>query len=485
MAYRVASSRSQVQAVLRAFIYQRVSHDPRKRGTSVADQEIENRRTCEYNSWQIAGSYTDPGRSASRHAKRKREDYDRMLQDIRDRKADIVVSWESARVNRDVVADRQLVNLCADVGVLICFNNHVYDPRDPDDRYMLGQMALSAEREVDLIKARADRTVRLNTENGRPRGRIPFGYARTYDPETGVLKEQVIREDEAQLVRNIAKRIHSGHSLNAIAKALTEQGISTPSGKPKWTATQVKRLVLKPSNIGMRQSQGMVVGKATWPPILKPEVYETCEALIEARNRGGRRDGKVKYLLSGIATSQCGAKLYPRPSGARIRYMCSNDWCCSIKQEAFDTIVLAYLLKYLERPEFAESLAPVPLTSAAQTAQHDLAVLEARLKEATELAATGALSMVRLAELEERLLPEIDQARIRARSHLVEVPPVLQLVAGPDARRVWEELDLVQQREVLRATLTVKLNRAASSGTRRITPDRYEIAPVRRSPRAV
>lgn len=481
MAVFASPAHAHARAVLRAFIYQRASHDPRKRGTSTRDQEIENRRTCEYNGWPVAGSFTDQGRSASRYAKRGRPEYDRMLEALRNHQADVIVSWESSRTNRDVMVDRQLVNLCADIGVLICYNGHVYDPRDPDDRYMLGQLALAAEREADVSRARVNRTVKLNTEGGKPRGRIPFGYQRTYDPNTGVLTDQVILEEEAALIRDLADRIYSGESLNNIAKDLSERGVPTATGKSSWSATQVKRLVLKPSNIGMRQHQGHVVGAATWKPILEPHVYETCTALIEARNRGGRRDGKVKFLLSGIATAACGGKLYVRPDRNRVRYMCTEDWCCSIKVEAFDAIVQAYLLAYIERPEFVESLTPVSEHPVARSAQAEIAELEARLAEATELAAAGALSMVRLSELEARLQPQIDAARVRARAHLVEVPPVLRRVAGVRAREVWEELDLVQKREVIRATLTVRLNKAQASGARKVTPDRYDIEPVRKA----
>lgn len=466
---------------LRAFIYQRVSHDPRKRGTSVRDQETENRRTCDFHGWTVVESFTDQGRSASRYAKARRPEYERMLERIERRETDIVVAWESSRTNRDVALDRVLVNLCGDIGVLICYNGRVYDPRDPDDRYVLGLNALNAEREADAIRARINRTVRLNTEEGRPRGRIPFGYERTYDPASGKLNEQVVQAEQAELIRRIADRIYGGESLNSIAKDLNAREIATPGGGAKWTPTQVKRLVLKPSNVGLRQHQGRVVGKATWEPILDPKVYEVCEALIEGRAaKLAPSDGKVKYLLSGVAVAECGAPLYARPSGSRLRYICTSDWCCAIRVDTFDSLVQMWLLAYYERPEFLETLAPVADNAGAKSAMEEIADLEARLAEATELAAAGALSMVRLADLEAKLQPQIDAARFHARSHLVQVPPVVHRVAGARAREVWEELDLNQKRDVIRSTVTVTLHRARQ-GQRTITPDRFSIVPVRGS----
>jgi DNA invertase Pin-like site-specific DNA recombinase len=465
-------------APLRAFIYQRASHDPRKRATSTADQSTENTRTCAARGWTIAGSFTDDGRSASRHAKQGRPDYSKMIEAIRRGEADIIVAWEASRANRDVVVDRQLVNLCAEMGVLICYNNRVYDPRDPDDRFMLGIGALQAEREADGIQARNSRTTRLNAETGRPHGRIPFGYTREYDPQTGDLLKQVVVESEAELVREIAERIYSGASLNGIAADLTCRGVPTPGGKDHWTPTQVKRVVLKPTNVGLRIFQGRVVGKASWDPILDPEVYEVCEAILTAPDRGHRKDTKIKYLLSGIATCWCGGLIRVRTrggdSGRPPYYICIKAWDAVIGVAVFDTIAQEQLLAYVERPEFVESLAPVPESEEARSAASGLAELEARLAEATELAAAGALSMVRLSALEQKLQPLIDAAVSGARARLVEVPPVVKQIAGPGAREAWGELDLVQRRSAIRALMTVRLNKAAQ-GARRVTPDRYTI----------
>jgi DNA invertase Pin-like site-specific DNA recombinase len=104
---------------LRAFLYQRASVDPLKRATSTAAQHVENVRVCEFNNWEIAGSYTDDGLSASRHAKRSRKGWDDMVAAVDRGEADIIVAWEDSRAYRDLEVYLKLRKLCEKTGVLL------------------------------------------------------------------------------------------------------------------------------------------------------------------------------------------------------------------------------------------------------------------------------------------------------------------------------------------------------------------------------
>lgn len=69
-------------AEVAALRYQRASGDKKQEGKSVTDQGKENVRTITAHEWRDAGSYTDNARSASRHATREREDFERLIEDI-------------------------------------------------------------------------------------------------------------------------------------------------------------------------------------------------------------------------------------------------------------------------------------------------------------------------------------------------------------------------------------------------------------------
>src|SRR5882757_1322546 len=156
---------------LRAFIYDRNSRDPHRLGTSVRDQDVDNQRLCDMYGWTVSGRFQDPGRSASRYATRKRDDYEAMVERIRAGDCDVLVMWEASRGYRNSRAYLDLRDLLEAKGILLCYNGRVYNMARSDDRYITGLDALNAERDADAIRDRNLRTARLILERGGVPGR--------------------------------------------------------------------------------------------------------------------------------------------------------------------------------------------------------------------------------------------------------------------------------------------------------------------------
>jgi len=469
-------------APLRAYIYDRTSRLIRP-APGAGDQRLENRRFCDRQGWPVVGEYSDPGRSASRYAKKAREDYDAMVAAVRDGGCDVLVIWESSRAYRTTRGYLDLRDLCEARGVLLCYNGRIYDMRRREDRYYTGMDALRNEDEAEAISERNRRTTRLNAERGGPHGRLPYGFRREYDERTGELLRQLPHEAEAEVVRECAERVASGKSLYWVAKDLNARGVPSPGGG-SWSPLAVRGILLRPTNVGRRQHQGQVVGDALWDGIVQEDVYNACVRILKDPGRLSHQDSAVKYLLSGVAV--CGACLgdaqprpglvRPRRNGARWSYTCVECFRVSIRTHVFDDVVTAAVLKYVERPAFAAALVPAGGGEGVRRELARAGAMEAQLMEARELAATlGAdgrmvLSAVSLARLEGQLMPRIEAARASARD--AGVPEVLRRLAGSRARQVWKDYDLVQRRAAVRAVVRVSLNRAGQ-GARRVLPGRF------------
>lgn len=468
---------------LRAFVYDRTSRDPRGRGTATRDQNIENERFCERQGWAIVARFTDPGKSASRHSKTKRDDFEQMVERVGRGECDVIVVWEHSRLSRDLEVYVALRNLCVKHKVLLCYDGVVYDMTRSEDRRRTAQDAVQAEGEADKIRDRNLRTVRLNAQRGRPHGRVPYGYRRVYDERTGALIEQVPHPDQAPIVREIAKRAASGQSLRKIAKDLNERGVPGPTGKA-WNHDILPDLIRKPTYIGKRQHQGVVVADAEWEPILDEETYYACVRLFSDPARCTIKSNSVKYLLSGIARcSVCKGICRPRRSYDREKwsYTCITCFKTQIRTPVLDDIVTFAVLEHVERPEFVEALTRSGADDSSRAALAEAQALEAQLAQARELAgkwdaALGrlVLSAASLAKLEAELLPRIEDARSRAQS--VSVPQVLREIAGPRAREYWAamESDLVWRRAVVKAVVVPWLN-PAGKGVRAIRPGRFDL----------
>lgn len=471
---------------LRAFIYDRVSRLLPKGGNSVRDQSLENHRFCESHGWRVVAEFEDPGRSASRYARKPRPGYDEMIERATAGECDVIVVWESSRANRDTIEHLKLArDVCERMGILLCVNGQLLDMRRSDDRFRAHIDALMAEREADAIRDRVLRTTRLNAERGGPHGRLPYGYRREYDPHTRALLRQVVDEEKAAIVREIAARVAGGQSLSAIRKDLQERGIPSPHGE-EWTLTTLRNLVIRPTNIGKRQHRGRIVGDARWDPILDEETYYTCVKVLSDPARLVSRDRDLKHMLAGVPV--CGRCLLllaeqDRPmrslhtKGGWFIYVCRSCYRVSVRTEQLEKYVAYAVLARIERPEFAAALRPDVSRDAVREALAEAEVLEGQLAQARELASTVsggriALPMSEFTALAARLTPLIEAARARALD--ATVPPVVRSVAGPGARTRFDAMGLAQRRAVVRAVARVVVY-PVGRGVRGVGPQRVSI----------
>src|SRR5690606_4842180 len=118
-----------------ALRYQRASGDKKQEGKSVTDQSKENARVIAGYGWRDGGSYTDNARSASRHATKQREDFERLIEDIEAGRGDVLVVWEISRKERDLAVYVKIRDLCLRVGLNFWMvGGNLYDLRDKNDR---------------------------------------------------------------------------------------------------------------------------------------------------------------------------------------------------------------------------------------------------------------------------------------------------------------------------------------------------------------
>lgn len=472
--------------VLRAFIYDRVSRLMPRGSNSVRDQSLENRRFCEARGWAVVAEFEDPGRSASRYARTTRPGYEQMLERARKGECDVIVVWESSRANRDTEAHLKLArDVCERMGILLCINGQVHDMRRSDDRFRAHIDALMAEREADAIRDRVLRTTRLNAERGGPHGRLPYGYRREYDPQTRALLRQVVDEEKAEIVREIAARVAGGQSLSAIRRDLAARGVPSPHGE-EWTLTTLRNLVLRPTNIGKRQHQGQIVGDARWEPILDEETFYACLKVLSDPARKVTRDRDLRHMLAGVPV--CGRCLFllaeadqPMRSlhakEGHFIYVCRSCYRVSVRTEPLERYVCAIVLARIEQPDFAAALKPDVSRDAVREALAEAEVLEGQLAQARELASTVrggriALPMGEFTALAARLTPLIEAARARALD--ATVPPIVRAVGGPGARDRFEVMGLAQRRALVRAVARVVVY-PAGRGVRGVGPHRVSV----------
>lgn len=484
---------------LRALIYNRVSSAPSGSQVSVESQDRENRSFCEQQGWEVVGTITDNDRSASRHAVKAREGYEKVRRALNGTgfgRVDVVVCWESSRAQRGLGDFVPFRDLCAERGVLFAYKRRVFNLADGDDRFTTGLDALLDEREAERARDRTLRSHRDSVTRGTPRGVTPYGYSRIYDAHSGRMTAQVLNPETAPVVQEIARRILGGDTLYAIASDLNSRGVLTPlgyrdqvAGKPSeragWSSSMIRNMMAKQSLMGVRTHRGVAVREAVWPPVIEPGDWAAVQAVLKDPVRSRSSSGvAVRHLLSGIAEcGVCGAWMRPLTNrGKRGTYVCAGKVPTDGKghvarlREPLEAMVVRAMVKEMESPKFIDRVARRGGDDAGvAAAQRELADLRAHLAQFEESAGTpGGVSAAAFARIEARLLPQIADAEERSRPRLLD--PVVARLVGPGARERWDGMSLEEQRRAVRSVCRVIVHRSSlPAGTRAFDDSTIEL----------
>lgn len=460
----------------RAIIYTRVSNDPTGAARSVGAQEAECRAVCEREGWTVAEVLTDNDLGASRWSGVARPAYDRLADTLT--AGDVLVTWEASRAQRDLAAYVALRDLCAERGVLWSYSGRTYDLTRGDDRFGTGLDALIAEREADQIRERVLRGKRAAAQAGRPAGRPPYGYRRSFDPDTGATTGWAVDAEEAPIVREVARRFLAGETLRGVTADLNRRGVPAPKSQKNaldhWVPRRLRLILASATYAGLRQHRGEVIGAGSWPALIDESDWHRIQGILADPARRLGPGPAARYLLSGIARcGVCGAGMrhYFPKSVASPKYQCSSSRACTARRAApIDELVTGVIVGRLAMPDAVEVFT-APEDGHAQ-ALEELRALRGRLDSFADAAAEGEVTASAFARIESRLLPQVADAERRATAGAST--PVAELVTADDVQAAWDALSIESKRVVVRLLLEVTVN-PSTVGTRRFNPEDIEL----------
>jgi len=481
--------------------YLRVSKDRKQTGKSPDQQHDENLRSIERQGWFLTPDppYRDTDRSASRYAKKTREDFKRLIDDLENDSfaAEVLAIWESSRGSRRVGEWVDLIDLCKERGVRIWVTTHgrLYDPANARDRRSLLEDAVDAEYESDKTSERIRRDVRAAAELGKPHGKNVYGYRRIYDVQTRDLIRIEEHPEQAPVVKEAARRVLNGETFYALAKDFNERGI--PSRRPTrkdhranygWTPPAVKQMLSMAAYAGKREHQGVIIGDAIWPPLIDFLTWQKLQAIMSPPDRKRTNDWPATHLLSGIALcAVCGGPLRTgrqnagrkkldaegnaQPRKTYITYVCAGlpgrpgpegktGFHVGMREELLDEIVTDVLLTRIERPDFLATFGDRGDDSDLERrALLDEITGYQTYLESVRADAAAKLRFDLIMDQESRVQPLIDAARSKL-ERLAEADPfVLNILSSGSVRAAWEVMSLADRRRLVRAVMAPRVSR--------------------------
>lgn len=361
-------------------VYARESREGDERQRSPEGQVADCLAVLAERGLQAGEVHVDRGLSAWK-PKVRRPGWNRLMQRLESGESAGVIVFDMERFSRQPDDGSRLIK-AAERGLLILDSDAEYDLMSPSGRKSFRDALNVAEYFSMRLSARVSRGKRLKAVKGEPNGsKRPFGFE---------ADRVTVREPEAEVVRELTRRVLVGEPQGPLVAELNERGIPTSSGA-KWSVQVLRDLLTRQINAGRVVYRGAVVAHLPGEPIVSGEDLDAVIALYAARRRG--RPNSPAYLCSGIAIcGKCRGPLHGRPRSSakpypdgdvRRCYWCAPPGCrgVAIDQRAMDEAAAELAIEILSDPRRAAAI-----EQAAREAGTEAARLDRLIADAEELA---------------------------------------------------------------------------------------------------
>ncbi|MBR5222900.1 MAG: recombinase family protein [Clostridia bacterium] len=334
---------------LRVTYYARVSTEKIEQLNSLENQVSYYEDKIKSNSfWTFVDGYVDEGITGI--TTKKRENFNRMIDDAKDGKFDLILTKEISRFARNTVDSIEYTRALLSYGVPVYFESDNIKTYDEDSEFRLTLMASMAQDELRRLSSRVrfghEQAIKNNVVLGNSN---IFGYKKEN-------KRLVIDEEQAVFVRKLfemyATDKYSMKELenhfwdngyrntrgNKIAHSTMAGIISNPKYKGYYVGNKVKVIdmftkkqkFLPPEEwVMFKDETGEIV-----PAIVDEELWEKANQILQRRSDDvKKRKGVSNHanLLTGkLFCSDCGVPYYRRESKSKDGTV-NSKWVCSGK----------------------------------------------------------------------------------------------------------------------------------------------------------
>ena len=334
---------------LRVTYYARVSSESDEQLNSLGNQITYYEDLIKRNrNWTFVPGYIDEGLSGI--STKKRENFNRMIEDSAENKFDLILTKEISRFARNTLDSIQFTRQLLNNGVGVFFQNDNINTLDEDSELRLSIMSSIAQDELRKLSSR----VRFGHQQAI-KDKIVLGNSRIfgYTKDNGRL---VIDEEEAEMVRELFTLYATGecsmkqiettfwnkgyrnHKGNKIAHTTMSNMISNPKYKGYYVGNKVKVIDMFSKKQKFLPPEEWVIFKDETgeivPAIVSEDLWDQANEILRQRSEDVKsRQGICNHpnLLTGkMFCTHCGAAYYRRDSVDRKGNK-NSKWVCSGK----------------------------------------------------------------------------------------------------------------------------------------------------------
>lgn len=232
--------------------------------------------------WLLSDVYMDVATSKTGSS---RKEFNRMLDDCRSNKLEIVITKSISRFGRDTVEILDALYQLKQLGVRVIFEQEELDTANTDSDLMISIIESLAQAENESRSENIKWGIKQRAESGASKlyDRKCYGYKHDKDGKL------IIDEQKAENVKLIFNLYLSGQSVIGIIKELEKRRILSPTGKEKWCKRTIDVMLSNEKYTGdvrllkFGKSEIQYLSLNNNPAIIAKEVFEAVQ--IEKKRR--------------------------------------------------------------------------------------------------------------------------------------------------------------------------------------------------------
>jgi DNA invertase Pin-like site-specific DNA recombinase len=374
---------------------------------------------------------------------------------------DTLTVWKLDRLGRSAVDLERLVTKLEKRGMKFRALTQNIDTSSSLGRFFFQLLAAFAELERAMIVERTKAGKQARIAQGlHPGG--PRAYGLADDRKTVI-------EDEAARLREAAEHALSGGSLGRLAIDWNAAGVPTWSGKGRWRATSLRRMLLNPDLVSA---------------VFDAHKHAALARLFAPARARQQLGAPVKHLGSGILKCECGGSMYaavrPRLGAKVLDYRChrsadGRERGCrkvSILADTADAWLAEAFVAAVLSERFTRALAARRATLLeGEATSEELDKWQAEISELETVLSTRFGTdqhQRRHDELQEKV--KRAERRLLARPELQELMDIPRSEAG--LRAAWDGWSVAERRKKLRLLLRSVKVKSIGRGSRGYDPGR-------------
>ena len=187
--------------------------------------------------YEFAGIYADEGISGT--TTKKREQFNRMIEDCKAGKIDMIITKSISRFARNTLDCLNFVRQLKDLGIGVTFEKENIFTLDSKGEVLLSILSSLAQDESRSISENSTWGIRRRFEQGK----LHVNHTKFLGYDKDKNGNLVVNEKQAKIVRRIYKEFLDGKGANRIARDLELSGVPNWNGKAKWYEGSIRKML--------------------------------------------------------------------------------------------------------------------------------------------------------------------------------------------------------------------------------------------------